>query len=187
MDGDESPGKRLKPTGSVIGASTTPLWHPSQVVQDESAMRSTLNPAALQSTLLPSPSYLTNIPHLPPPLSPATPRSHISDAMAIENLMNPVNMLTEDSINPLAHRNAFTPINGHYKTSTPRKPPLNTVSYSLQTGYSMLDMQIDMNQIDSHEVEENGQMGLRVDDTLMVDKEDGRMWHLGNDVHSMLL
>lgn len=43
-------------------------------------------------------------------------------------------------------------------------------------------MQIDMNQIDTYEAYQNGERTLHIDDSLTVDKEDGRMWHMGNDV-----
>ncbi|KAF2168201.1 hypothetical protein M409DRAFT_21645 [Zasmidium cellare ATCC 36951] len=171
MQDYEQTGARPKPTGSLTDAGTTPLWHSSQLNPTESAMRSTL----------PSSGYISSMPTLPQrPPSPATPRTHASHPMAIDNLVHPATMFTsEPSADNFMHHSGFTPVN-HYKLARPLKAPLNTATYSFQTGRNMLGMTIDMNQFDSFEIERNGETTLQVDDSLTFDRDDGRVWHLGN-------
>lgn len=171
MGQDNFPGQWHNPTGSLVGAGTTPVWHTSQLSQEESSLRSTLSlPSGADS----HPVYARH------PLSPATPRIH--PAMSIENLIHPSNIFTAESpMKRTTPSGGFTPMNS-YKISQPRKTPTNSASFALQTGRSLLDLQIDMNQIDTYEVFDNGERTLHADDSLMVDKDDGRMWHMGNDV-----
>ncbi|KAK4504870.1 hypothetical protein PRZ48_002833 [Zasmidium cellare] len=177
MNDPEQTGARPKPTGSLTDAGTTPLWHSSQLHPTESAMRSTL----------PSPGHITSLQKFPrQPQSPSTPRTHInrdSDPMAIDNLIHPTSMFTsEPSADNYMHHSGFTPVN-HYKFSRPVKAPLNTAAYTFQTGFTPPGMNIDMNQIDSFEYERNGEVKLHVDESMTVDKEDGRVWHLGNEAN----
>lgn len=174
MDDHEHPNRQLQPTGSLINAGTTPLWHSSQLRPEESAMRSTL----------PSPGCITSMRALPQqPQLLSTPRLHANgdcDPMAIDSLIHPTNSFSPATFGEsIPHHSDFTPINS-YKLSRPHKAPINTATYSLQTGRFLSDMDIDMNQIDSSEVEQGGGTVLQVDESLRVDKDDGRVWHLGN-------
>lgn len=174
MDDYERDYRQLQPTGSLINAGTTPLWHSSQLRPAESAMRSTL----------PSPGCINSMPAFPQqPRSPATPRLHAdqgSDPMAIDSLIHATNSFSPATFGEnIPYHSGFTPVNS-YKLSRPRKAPMNTAIYSLQTGRFLSDMDIDMNQIDSSEIEHRDETVFEVDDSLIVDKDDGRVWHLGN-------
>lgn len=176
--------KKLKAKAEDVDAMVaTPLWHPAQVQHAESSLRSTL----------------TSQDNTPPYPLLAPPSTHSVSRISIQSLMNPTSPMEEQ---PEARPALFTPINSPTKRCTPteeapvwtpletptgrgrpRKLPTNAELFVHHGGnLPQADFQIDHNEFHTPQFERHGKLHFADAESLNIDKEDGRVYHMGHVV-----
>lgn len=176
MENSKSNHEQSPVMNGLVDFGATPPWYIGQVEQPESAMRSTLSQLyvkSAESSLGQSQRILRST--APAPVQPA------DQFAALQNHINPVNLQKYPS-RPLQ----FPMPISERTVPPPLRHPVHNNAFFGRHHEDLPAFTVDMNEAGVFDTSMDGSLVRRINGSLLFDKKDGRMYHMGHTVSKAL-